>query len=123
MNVDHRLHRAAHDLRELDIEIPPLPLESSASRAPRVRRLGVPAAVAALFALGAVAAGSELVPSSAAGGQVAATVVTDMVSSGDSADRDDRPLSPREEVAMIWSLQRAEADPTPIGAQIPPGVS
>lgn len=52
MNIEHRLHHAARELREYPIAVPPL--DGSAPAQPRTRSMAVPMLVPMLFVVGAL---------------------------------------------------------------------
>lgn len=125
MNIDHRLHRAAHDLREIDIDVPPLAV-SSTPRSGVGGRLGAPlatAATAALFVCGAVVAGSAVMPPTTAGGHATITAdATVTAAPHATAAVEVRQLSALEEIAMISALGRRAtptARPVAVEASVP----
>ena len=125
MNIDQRLHRAAHDLRELEIDVPPLPDDTSSHGGATLRRLGAPVATAMLLAVAAIGAIAELGPADRTGGQAAIEDAVTTEATSDSDAHRERPLSAREEVALIAALNRPPALDAPDGELdrgIPPSV-
>lgn len=128
MNIDQRLHRAAHELRELDVQVPPLQVGSSRRRI-SLRRLGAPVATAMLFALGAVATAGDWMPATTADDSVPSDVAVDDVDEPEFRTEESattRQLSPLEELAMITSLrppEPASTTSTDRDPSIPPGAS
>lgn len=128
MNVDQRLHRAAHELREVEIGVPPLDLGSPTRRGVALRRIATPMATAMLLTVGAVGAVAELSPSRAVHERGPSAIVEpiDSSTSPPAAAVPSRPMSALEEVAMIAALNRTvtpEAPDREHDRSIPPGVS
>jgi hypothetical protein len=97
MTIDRRLHHAARELREIEIDAPPLPKVSAG----HVRRSKIPAVAASLLVvLGGIAVWSGMsdVPAGQSEAELSrateVTVAPALVSS----------ISPREELALIASL-------------------
>ena len=117
MNLEHRLHHAARELRAVEIEAPPL-AALSAPRRPTGIVSRVPALVMpVLFVLGGLAviaggglgrtAGSpDATPAAASvGAAPVAAVPDDATATNRTADR--RPLTALQEIALIASLRPA----------------
>lgn len=128
MNIDQRLHRAVHDLREIDIAVPPFEAGTATRNGVSLRRLGAPVATVMLFALGALGAVSEMTPTGTAAGQMAiSAAVADPVESPAPGERGrdaNRQLPARQEVALISALAQqksATAQETAIDSSIPSG--
>ncbi|MFK8025319.1 MAG: hypothetical protein AB8G26_15285 [Ilumatobacter sp.] len=120
MSVEQRLHRAAHDLREMHVDVPTFEPPTSPSRA--LGRLGSTVAAGFLMAIGAVAvvASGTAIPSTA-DAPVGASVpspaavevldepsldepAVDVASAAAPFGQITAALTPLEEVAMIESI-------------------
>lgn len=126
MNVEQRLHHAAHEIRELDIEVPPF-VAPSPGPGPLRRSIPILAMSMVMFLGLAVLASRPEGGVSAPTEPIAAAVMpSDDVSATVGTPPEVVPqLTPREEVAMISSLasgaSRAAAGPADL--RIPTGVS
>lgn len=128
MTVDQRLHRAAHELRELPIELPTF---APPARARAGRRLLPTVVTSLLFVVGALAVVTQ------ATAPTSETAIETSTDSGDSTGAAEQApvaparastaaLTPREELAIIARLgdpANAEAAAEPEDHPIPPGAS
>ena len=116
MTIDHRLHHAAREIREIEIDAPPLPSVSAG----HVRRSKIPAVAASLLVvLGGIGVwnGMADVPASQSEADVSAALETSAHATssrsvvGPVAADAGPAIGPREELALITAL--VEEPPTP----------
>lgn len=106
MNVEQRLHQAAHEIREIQVEVPTFVAPPSSEGA--VRRAVPILAVSMMMALGLAAFASRSSDVSTLSAEPPTASVLQLVTPPEPAaaagDLLARQLTPREEVAMIASL-------------------
>ena len=134
MTIEHRLYRAANEVRELPVEIPDF---APAAAGGTTRRLLPTVVTSLLFLVGAFAVLADDAAPNADSDLVSSDVVIAAPSAAADQSAPDQPvrlLTPREELVMITSLgQRSPAPRTVAPAQasttaeaenrIPPGAS